>query len=116
MGGIASLTLRSCRGNGMNQLPAVRALKSVGSVRARMAVPAIVAGDTAARRFLEFFAATIRNRNTRMVYYRAVTDFFAWVDRHRIGQLMRKRCVRIWPIAFPTTWCRRPLLYWSGCP
>jgi site-specific recombinase XerD len=45
-------------------------------------VPAAVAGagDTAARRFLEFFAATIRNKNTRMAYYRAVTDFFAWLD------------------------------------
>jgi len=55
-----------------------------------MAVPAMVAaaGDTAARRFLEFFAATIRNRNTRMAYYRAVTEFFAWVDRHAIGQLV----------------------------
>ena len=37
-----------------------------------MAVPAIVAaGDTAARRFLEFFAATIRNKNTRLAYFRA---------------------------------------------
>jgi hypothetical protein len=34
----------------------------------------------AGRRFLEFFAATIRNKNTRMAYYRAVTDFFAWLD------------------------------------
>jgi len=39
-----------------------------------MVVPAIIAdaGDQAARRFLEFFAATIRNKNTRMAYYRAV--------------------------------------------
>jgi integrase/recombinase XerC len=36
---------------------------------------------------LEFFAATIRNKNTRMAYYRAVTDFFAWVECHKIGQL-----------------------------
>jgi site-specific recombinase XerD len=43
------------------------------------------AGDQAARRFLEFFAATIRNKNTRMAYYRAVFRFFAWCDRHRIG-------------------------------
>jgi hypothetical protein len=43
-------------------------------------VPAAIAGvgDTAVRRFLEFFAATIRNENTRTAYYRAVTDFFAW--------------------------------------
>jgi site-specific recombinase XerC len=47
-----------------------------------MVVPAAIAcaGDTAVRRFLEFFAATIRNKNTRMAYYRAVTDFFAWLD------------------------------------
>jgi site-specific recombinase XerD len=45
-------------------------------------VPAAIAGasDTAVRRFLEFFAATIRNKNTRMAYYRAVTDFFAWLE------------------------------------
>ena len=35
------------------------------------------AGDQATRRFLEFFAATIRNHNTRMAYYRAVRQFFA---------------------------------------
>jgi hypothetical protein len=45
------------------------------------------AGDYAAHRFLEFFAATIRNKNTRMAYYRALTEFFAWVERHKIGQL-----------------------------
>jgi site-specific recombinase XerD len=53
-------------------------------------VPAAIAGagDTAVRRFLEFFAATIRNKNTRMAYYRAVTEFFAWVERHKIGPLV----------------------------
>jgi integrase/recombinase XerD len=52
-------------------------------------VPAVVAaaGDHAARRFLEFFAATIRNKNTRMAYYCALTEFFAWVDQYKIGQL-----------------------------
>src|ERR1700719_1081942 len=74
----------------MNQLPSVRSSKPVGSVRTAMAVPAIVAGagDHAARRFLEFFAATIRNKNTRMAYYRAVTEFFSWVERPRMGQLV----------------------------
>jgi site-specific recombinase XerD len=53
-------------------------------------VPAAVAaaGDTAVRRFLEFFAATIRNKNTRRAYHHAVTQFFAWCDRHKIGQLV----------------------------
>jgi site-specific recombinase XerC len=56
---------------------------------ADMVVPRVItaAGDQAARRFLEFFAATIRNRNTRMAYYRAVCSFFAWCDRHRIGEI-----------------------------
>src|SRR5471030_3338538 len=54
-----------------------------------MGVPAIVAdaGDQAARRFLEFFAATIRNKNTRMAYYRAVCRFFAWCDEHQLGAI-----------------------------
>ena len=58
-------------------------------VRSRLAVPAVIAGagDHAARRFLEFFAATIRNKNTRMAYYRAACHFFAWVEQHQIGEL-----------------------------
>ncbi|HUN99256.1 MAG TPA: tyrosine-type recombinase/integrase [Bradyrhizobium sp.] len=52
-------------------------------------VPAVIAdaGEHAAKRFLEFFAATIRNKNTRMAYYRAACHFFAWVERHAIGGL-----------------------------
>jgi len=50
-------------------------------------VPAVIAdaGEHAARRFLEFFAATIRNRNTRMAYYRAVCTFFSWLEQNQIG-------------------------------
>jgi len=29
---------------------------------------------------LEFFAATIRNKNTRQAYYHAVVRFFDWCD------------------------------------
>jgi integrase/recombinase XerD len=39
------------------------------------------AGDRAARRFVEFFAATIRNRNTRCAYAQAVGQFCSWCDR-----------------------------------
>ena len=44
------------------------------ATRDGIVVPRVIAdaGDQAARRFLEFFAATIRNKNTRMAYYRAV--------------------------------------------
>ena len=38
------------------------------------------AGKTATRRYIEFFTANIRNRNTRAAYFRAVTDFFSWCD------------------------------------
>jgi site-specific recombinase XerD len=56
---------------------------------ASIVVPAIIAdaGDRAAKRFLEFFAATIRNKNTRMAYYRACVRFFDWCDHHKVGAL-----------------------------
>ena len=43
-------------------------------------VPALIAaaGERASLRFLEFFAATIRNRHTRRAYTRACGDFLAW--------------------------------------
>ena len=52
-------------------------------------MPGIVAdaGEHAVRRFLEFFAATIRNKNTRMAYLHAVSRFFAWCEHHKLGQL-----------------------------
>ncbi len=50
------------------------------------ALPAIVRaqGERASRRFIEFFTASIRNRNTRMAYARAVKQFFDWCDQHRL--------------------------------
>jgi site-specific recombinase XerC len=73
----------------MNELVLKSASRSIASASSRIAVPAVIAdaGDHAARRFLEFFAATIRNKNTRMAYYRAACHFFAWVEQHRIGGL-----------------------------
>ena len=49
-------------------------------------LPAIIAqaGDHAARRFIEFFTATIRNANTRRAYAKAVSDFLAWCEGHRL--------------------------------
>jgi len=39
------------------------------------------AGDRAARRFVEFFAATVRNRNTRAAYAQGVGQFCFWCER-----------------------------------
>jgi integrase len=49
-------------------------------------IPAIIAqaGDHAARRFIEFFTATIRNANTRRAYAKAVGDFLAWCEGHAL--------------------------------
>ena len=52
----------------------------------RPPVPAVIAaaGEKASRRFLEFFTAEIRNRNTRLAYARAVSPFLDWCeDRSR---------------------------------
>jgi site-specific recombinase XerD len=43
------------------------------------------AGDQASRRFIEFFVAQIRNRNTREAYHRAVVDFLAWSNDRNCG-------------------------------
>jgi hypothetical protein len=50
------------------------------------ALPAIVRaqGERASRRFIEFFTASIRNRNTRMAYARAVKQFFDWCDDRQL--------------------------------
>src|SRR6516165_9101960 len=50
-------------------------------------LPAIIRaqGERAGRRFIEFFTATIRNRNTRMAYARAVKRFFDRCDEHHLG-------------------------------
>jgi site-specific recombinase XerD len=69
--------------------PAARAPRISATAAASVVVPAIIAdaGDRAAKRFLEFFAATIRNKNTRMAYYRACCRFFEWCDEHHLGRL-----------------------------
>src|SRR5437763_5134376 len=54
-------------------------------------IPALIsgAGYGASRRFLEFFTANIRNRNTRLAYAWAVGDFFAWCERGGLTELAR---------------------------
>ena len=63
---------------------------TASSLRSSLAVPAAIAsaGDHAARRFIEFFAATIRNKNTRLAYYHAACNFFAWLEQHGIVELV----------------------------
>ncbi|MGB5830707.1 MAG: hypothetical protein WBG92_01775 [Thiohalocapsa sp.] len=52
--------------------------KTAGALRS----PSLIVrpGGDAERRYLELFAARIRNRNTREAYLRAVRDFLGWVE------------------------------------
>ena len=52
-----------------------------------LTLPAIItdAGDNAAFRFVEFFTATIRNKNTRAAYFNAVQRFCIWCDLHGLA-------------------------------
>jgi site-specific recombinase XerD len=52
-------------------------------------VPAIVtvAGERAQIRFLEFFAASIRNAHTRRAYAGAVTEFLAWCEGRGVSSI-----------------------------
>jgi site-specific recombinase XerD len=43
------------------------------------------AGERASHRFIEFFTANIRNKNTRMAYARAVAPFFSWCDERGLA-------------------------------
>src|SRR2546427_587526 len=45
------------------------------------------AGEKAAWRFIEFFTANIRNKNTRAAYAQAVREFFSWCEAHGFHQL-----------------------------
>ena len=42
------------------------------------------AGERAAYRFVEFFTANIRNRNTRQAYFRAARRFALWCEEHHL--------------------------------
>lgn len=55
------------------------------------ALPAAIAasGDAGIRRFLEFFAVTIRNKNTRLAYAQAIGQFFEWCDVRGVRSLDR---------------------------
>jgi integrase/recombinase XerD len=48
-------------------------------------LPAMItrAGEDAVRRFIEFFTATIRNRNTRAAYAQAIGQFCRWAEERR---------------------------------
>src|SRR3954468_7443969 len=81
----------------MNELVQKPGARTVARVASTIFVPMAIAsaGDHAARRFLEFFAATIRNKNTRMAYYRAACSFFAWLEQRGVAELVDIEPLRV---------------------
>jgi site-specific recombinase XerD len=59
--------------------------------------PALIAaaGESAKLRFLEFFTANIRNRNTRRAYAQAVAEFLAWCEAHRVPSITAVQPVHV---------------------
>jgi integrase/recombinase XerC len=53
-------------------------------------LPALVAaaGERASVRFLEFFAANIRNSHTRRAYAQATREFLAWCERAGVASIV----------------------------
>src|SRR3954453_3143667 len=65
-----------------NQLPVIIPPGALATTTDTYIVPALIAhaGDQASWRYVEFFAANIRNPNTRRAYARACGTFFAWCE------------------------------------
>lgn len=55
-----------------------------GGVNSRLPPIVTRAGERASRRFIEFFTANIRNRNTRAAYARAVGQFLCWCEKREL--------------------------------
>ena len=55
----------------------------------RQAVPVLYAPTAhAAKRFIEYFAANIRNPNTRRAYFHAVQQFSAWCEAQKLTEIL----------------------------
>jgi hypothetical protein len=50
-------------------------------------------------RFIEFFTANIRNRNTRRAHAQAVGEFLVWCEKRRVPSIIAVQPVRSAPIA-----------------
>jgi site-specific recombinase XerD len=71
----------------MNRELSIRRGPQSPGVSGTVVLPALVAeaGENAAKRFLEFFTARIRNPNTRAAYVQAVGQFLRWCEERRLS-------------------------------
>src|ERR1051326_949630 len=76
-------------GGGHERMPKGRNLPMVAKISPTFVVPQQISnlGYNATLRFLDFFTANIRNKNTRAAYAVAVRTFFLWLDRRGVTEL-----------------------------
>src|SRR6266700_2981787 len=67
----------------------------INSSAAVLPVLVAVAGERAGTRFLEFFAANIRNPHTRRAYHRAAEEFLAWCARAGVPSIAAVQPVHV---------------------
>jgi site-specific recombinase XerD len=62
-----------------------RAILKINRGETPLPLPSVITreGEKTAKRFLEFFTANIRNKNTRLSYARAVAAFLAWCEERQ---------------------------------
>ncbi|GMV25574.1 MAG: hypothetical protein AMXMBFR58_16050 [Phycisphaerae bacterium] len=91
-----------------NLTRASRELTASTHPQSPVSLPALIAagGKTAAGRFLEFFAADIRNPHTRRAYFRACAEFLGWCEQQKIRSLQEVGPVVI--AAYVESLLRRP--------
>ena len=80
------------------RLPAIPTpARITARVRAAHPVPVLVtvAGERASTRFLEFFAANIRNKHTRRAYAQATRGFLAWCERAGVASIADVRPLHV---------------------
>src|SRR4051795_1319778 len=76
--------------NGRDELsPQGKNLPALAAISTSFVVPQQISslGYRATLRFLDFFTANIRNKNTRAAYAVAVRCFFEWLDARGIAEL-----------------------------
>ena len=72
----------------LNFRPPVRLERCLPQLHSEAIPPAILKeGENATRKFIEFFTASIRNKNTRAAYHTAVRQFFSWCGLRGISEL-----------------------------
>src|SRR5215216_6307243 len=79
--------------SGLVPVPPRRDLARAGFEQLPAAI--LRAGERAGWRFIEFFTANIRNKNTRAAYAHAVTEFFKWCEARGVLELTQVKPVVI---------------------